>query len=599
MATCKKTSILANVLVSVLAVSLFLYVSISAALINAPKASANENESAPTVRLLEQAKYLQEAAAENAQIVEDQKSKEDPICSLDTTQTTCTLSEGYSGELSLAGNVLTFDGVSAAGTVLVVEGDIEFNSYGHNQLGALVVNGDLVFSTGNFSFDPVSEEVDNLDGITANKLKVNSDTNISLVNNGIQCSDLTMDGGQLDIANGIERALKASSLTLNNHAKLSVRAKARNITLGSELGQSDDAQLVTARAASIKGDTEITDSTATFISEFDGFVTGGNVIIRGLSDVSIKGEEFGLKADGGLLISFTNRPKSNEQISIDIQGNSQTNENANAITTKSAIELSKYVEVINDWKVGQLDNGKYTVLDDNQKAAMTVKFTYTQKSELEWFLLEKWWILVIIFAMIILLVVLIIVLKPKKALIVVDLQNDFVEGGSLAVEGGKEVAQNIVLYLNQHHRSFKKIFISRDWHIQPGNHFETWPVHCVANTPGADFVEVVKPLIAKYKLDVISKGMEDDGYSAFDGQAANGDTIQEICKKARIKKIWIVGIAYDYCVLQTALSAGEILGSKNVKVLKALTASVDLESEAKATALYYDRAIEVVTTKKE
>lgn len=109
----------------------------------------------------------------------------------------------------------------------------------------------------------------------------------------------------------------------------------------------------------------------------------------------------------------------------------------------------------------------------------------------------------------------------KKALIIVDVQNDFCEGGSLAVEGGAAVATAISDHVTAHRSDYAHIVATRDFHLDPGAHFsdepdyvDTWPPHCVIGTPGADF----HPNLALAPIEaVFSKGRESAAYSGFEG----------------------------------------------------------------------------------
>lgn len=143
--------------------------------------------------------------------------------------------------------------------------------------------------------------------------------------------------------------------------------------------------------------------------------------------------------------------------------------------------------------------------------------------------------------------------EKRKALIVVDVQNDFCPGGSLAVANGDEV----VAPLNQLIKEFldrgEPAFKTRDWHPPTAKHFTAyggvWPVHCVQNTPGAEFHA---DLSDDPRVIVISKGTDEgaDGYSAFDGTG-----LAQVLRDLRIEEVWVGGLATDYCVKHTVLDA--------------------------------------------
>lgn len=167
-----------------------------------------------------------------------------------------------------------------------------------------------------------------------------------------------------------------------------------------------------------------------------------------------------------------------------------------------------------------------------------------------------------------------------KALIVVDEQNDFVEGGSLAVKGGRAVAQKTTRFLEDHHKDYNLIVATRDWHEPDndnGGHFSddpnfqgTWPRHCVQGTHGSEYAEDFDPR----HVDVhIVKGMGKPAYSGFEG-VCNGSriTLEEVLHAADITEVEVVGIATDYCVKATALDAKK--AGFETTVLVDLTASV-------------------------
>jgi nicotinamidase/pyrazinamidase len=143
----------------------------------------------------------------------------------------------------------------------------------------------------------------------------------------------------------------------------------------------------------------------------------------------------------------------------------------------------------------------------------------------------------------------------NTALIIVDMQNDFVEGGALAVAGGRAlvpIINRIVRELGQ----TVLVVTSQDWHPVQTGHFEKWPAHCVANTKGAALVEGLK--LPENTIHIV-KGTSglDDGYSAFEGfeHREGGETLERILRKHDIHAILICGIATDYCVKATALDA--------------------------------------------
>jgi nicotinamidase/pyrazinamidase len=134
-----------------------------------------------------------------------------------------------------------------------------------------------------------------------------------------------------------------------------------------------------------------------------------------------------------------------------------------------------------------------------------------------------------------------------KALLVVDVQNDFCTGGSLAVPGGEEV----VPVINKIVDRFNIVVASKDWHPEKTKHFTKWPVHCVQNTLGAAF----HPQLDAGKIqEVFLKGTstEDDGYSAFE---ATSNDLEKYLHEHAVTDLYVCGLATDYCVLSSALDA--------------------------------------------
>ncbi|MEU6130013.1 isochorismatase family protein [Saccharopolyspora sp. NPDC047091] len=146
---------------------------------------------------------------------------------------------------------------------------------------------------------------------------------------------------------------------------------------------------------------------------------------------------------------------------------------------------------------------------------------------------------------------------PVRALLVVDVQLDFCEGGALGVAGGAAVAAAISRYLAE--SDYAHVAATRDYHVDPGGHFSTepdfvrsWPVHCVAGTAGAAFHPELEvgPVQA-----VFSKGRFDDGYSGFEGVDGSGQGLAEWLTGRGVTEVDVVGIATDHCVRATALDA--------------------------------------------
>lgn len=164
----------------------------------------------------------------------------------------------------------------------------------------------------------------------------------------------------------------------------------------------------------------------------------------------------------------------------------------------------------------------------------------------------------------------------KRALIVVDVQNDFCPGGALAVERGDEVIQPLNNLIREFLERGELVVKSRDWHPPITKHFAkyggTWPVHCVQNTPGAEFHP---DLIGDPRIRIISKGMGDeDNYSAFDGTE-----LADLLREHNVNEVWVGGLATDYCVKNTVLDG--LLEGFAVKALEEAMRAVKPEEAEK------------------
>lgn len=134
-----------------------------------------------------------------------------------------------------------------------------------------------------------------------------------------------------------------------------------------------------------------------------------------------------------------------------------------------------------------------------------------------------------------------------KALLIVDVQNDFIKGGTLAVEN----AEKVIPVINRLMDKFELIIATQDWHPEQSVHFDKWPVHCAAGTQGAD----LHSGLHRDKIDQIflkGTGNKDDGYSAF--EATNLD-LAAYLKKKSVSELYICGVALEFCVKSSALDA--------------------------------------------
>ncbi len=182
-----------------------------------------------------------------------------------------------------------------------------------------------------------------------------------------------------------------------------------------------------------------------------------------------------------------------------------------------------------------------------------------------------------------------------RALIIVDVQNDFCEGGSLAVAGGAAVAGAITDRLAGDH-GYAHVVATKDAHIDPGGHFSdqpdyasSWPVHCVVDTVGEQF----HPDLDTSSVEaVFRKGAYASAYSGFEGAADDDTTLASWLRARGVDEVDVVGIATDYCVRATAQDAAR--AGFTTRVLLDLTAGVAPESTARALAELRDADVEIV-----
>ncbi len=169
--------------------------------------------------------------------------------------------------------------------------------------------------------------------------------------------------------------------------------------------------------------------------------------------------------------------------------------------------------------------------------------------------------------------------ETTRALIIVDVQPTFCEGGALAVEGGNAVAEKIADFVQDNLDEYALIVTTQDWHINPGSHFsdtpdfvDTWPPHGVAGTPEAELHEA----IASLPIDVeVKKGEYAAAYSGFEGVDGRDRSLEDILREAEIEAIDVVGIAESHCVKETALDG--LKAGWPVRVLSDLTVPVSEE----------------------
>ncbi|RNL84527.1 isochorismatase family protein [Halostreptopolyspora alba] len=167
-----------------------------------------------------------------------------------------------------------------------------------------------------------------------------------------------------------------------------------------------------------------------------------------------------------------------------------------------------------------------------------------------------------------------------RALIVVDVQNDFCEGGSMGVTGGADVASAVSGFIERRRGDYSYVVATRDHHIDPGSHFSdqpdfvnSWPRHCVVGTSGAEF----HPHFDASVVDAIfSKGEYTAAYSGFEGATPDGSPLADWLRQRGVTEVDLVGIATDHCVRATALDAAA--AGFDTRVLLGLTAGVSRET---------------------
>jgi nicotinamidase/pyrazinamidase len=195
-----------------------------------------------------------------------------------------------------------------------------------------------------------------------------------------------------------------------------------------------------------------------------------------------------------------------------------------------------------------------------------------------------------------------------RALFVIDVQNDFTEGGALGVTGGAAVAEGITEYLRENPDSYDIVIASRDWHDgdnDNGGHFAsadsgadgpdfvaTWPRHCVAGTPGAEY----HPALDASLIDVhVKKGQGVPAYSIFEGVTDDGHELIDLLDAKGVDVVHVAGIATDYCVLASARDALD--AGRQVAVLTDLVAGVAPESSKAALGELAAAGAELLATR--
>jgi len=176
---------------------------------------------------------------------------------------------------------------------------------------------------------------------------------------------------------------------------------------------------------------------------------------------------------------------------------------------------------------------------------------------------------------------------PMKALVIVDLQNDFLPGGALPAPDGNKIIPEINRLMDQ----FDLVVASRDWHPPDSIHFDRWPPHCVRETEGAAYPdELDSEKIEKEFLK--GTGERDDGYSAFEATSANLDAY---LKENNIDELFLAGLTTEYCVKSTALDA--VKNGYKTHVISNATAGVKANAgdEEKAYREMKEAGVKIIT----
>ena len=191
-------------------------------------------------------------------------------------------------------------------------------------------------------------------------------------------------------------------------------------------------------------------------------------------------------------------------------------------------------------------------------------------------------------------------MTERRALVVVDVQPTFCEGGALPVAGGNDVARAIAEYAAAHRDRYELVVTTQDWHIDPGRHFatppeepdfvDTWPPHGVAGTAEA----ALHPALADLEPDAsVKKGQYAAAYSGFEGTDAEGRTLAQLLEG--IAAVDVVGLAESHCVKETALDA--VKAGMSARVLSDLTAPVTPEQGELARAQLREAGVEIVPSR--
>ncbi|WNB85098.1 isochorismatase family protein [Cellulomonas sp. ATA003] len=185
-----------------------------------------------------------------------------------------------------------------------------------------------------------------------------------------------------------------------------------------------------------------------------------------------------------------------------------------------------------------------------------------------------------------------------RALLIVDVQPTFCEGGSLPVDGGDDVAHAVAAFASLRRDRYDTLVTTQDWHVDPGDHFsdepdfvDSWPPHAVAGTQEAELHPALSEL---YPEVMVKKGENQAAYSGFEGLDGEGRPLASILADLEITEVDVVGLAESHCVKATALDA--VRAGLRTRVLTDLTAPVTPEQGAAARAELADAGVELVAS---
>lgn len=172
----------------------------------------------------------------------------------------------------------------------------------------------------------------------------------------------------------------------------------------------------------------------------------------------------------------------------------------------------------------------------------------------------------------------------RKLLLLIDCQNDFIEGGNLPVEGGKRALDNIVAYIGEHHEEYDSIILTADWHLPSHCSFKEndgeWPMHCVQYSHGAAIYQPLLDVLNDVEADyqVLTKGCDEDHeeYSVFKNVISR-EYLSIVSKHT--DEVDVAGLALDFCVAQSIRDARKTFVGKPIRLLADCTASIGNRDE--------------------